>query len=354
MFVEYLDKGFSVKHLIILGNGFSIDLLRHIDKFEDYPLTNLLSYGDKLRWPASDCNAFISFRHTPNLWLLGVRSNNSAERNMQIVENIITCANAIQMKKREITPAAPVSVGDVYLNAYKELVSFLKFLFIQFDQEITISNDCLSGWHWADLLKKLDDDEDVTQVDIITFNYDLWMERVLEALNIDYKTTVIENAGGGKFSITKPHGSISFVHSKSRDVASFNINYSNEIEILEGVESDFTLEMDDLKKHSPITPLIPPAGDSSRYQLTWAGKLKAEAENKAKGIEDGDKVILCGLSYWHVDRKEIDEILLNLTSQCELAYINPSPPAALDAVLTSLFKNYEHYVSAERYAGGQK
>lgn len=343
-----------MKYLIILGNGFSIDLLRHIDKFDDYPLTNLLSYGDKLRWPANDCNAFISFRHTPNLWLLGVRSHNSAERNMQIVENIITCANAIQMKKRDITRKAPASVGDVYLNAYKELVSFLKFLFIQFDQEIKIENDDLLGWHWAELLKSLNENEKVSQVDIITFNYDLWMERVLELLNIDYKTTVIENSGGGKFSITKPHGSISFVHSKSLDVENFNINYSNEIEILEGGEDDFTLEMEDLKKHSPITPLIPPAGDSNRYQLTWAGKLKREAECKAKAIEDGDKVILCGLSYWHVDRQEIDEILLNLTSQCELAYINPNPPEALDAVLTSLFKNYEHYVSAERYAGGQR
>ena len=343
-----------MKYLIILGNGFSIDLLNHIGKFKDYPLSNLLSYGDKLRWPASDSNAFISFRHTPNLWLLGVRSNNPAEKNMQIVENIITCANAIQMKKQEEAPSVSGSVGDVYLNAYKELVSFLKFLFIQFDQEINVSIKNLSGWHWADLLKKLDEDNLVSQVDIITFNYDLWMERVLEALDINYKTTVIENGGRGKFSITKPHGSISFVHSKSRDVTSFNINYSNEIGILEGVESDFNLEMGDLKKHSPITPLIPPAGDSSRYQLTWAGKLKTEAEQRATFIEEGDKVILCGLSYWHVDRKEIDDILLKLNSQCELAYINPSPPEALDAVLTSLFKNYEHYVSAERYVGGQK
>ncbi|CUH46684.1 hypothetical protein RUA4292_00850 [Ruegeria atlantica] len=98
MFMEHFFKGFSMKYLIILGNGFSIDLLHHMGKFGDYPLTNLLSYGDKLRWPASDSNAFISFRHTPNLWLLGVRSNNPTEKNMQIVENIITCANAIQMK----------------------------------------------------------------------------------------------------------------------------------------------------------------------------------------------------------------------------------------------------------------
>ena len=343
-----------MKYLIILGNGFSIDLLHYIDKFKDYPLTNLLSYGDKLRWPASDSNAFISFRHTPNLWLLGVRSNNPAEKNMQIVENIITCANAIQMKKPIEAPAASGSVGDVHLNAYKELVSFLKFLFIQFDHEINVSKEELTDWHWANLLKELDDDDTVDQVDIITFNYDLWMERVLDALDISYHTTVIENGGSGKFSITKPHGSISFVHAKSMDVSSFNINYSSEIGILEGVESDFVLEMDNLKKHSPVTPLIPPAGDSSRYGLTWAGKLKAEAERRATCIAEGDKVIMCGLSYWHVDRREIDEILLKLNSQCELAYINPSPPEALDAVLTSLFRNYEHYVSAERYAGGKK
>lgn len=111
--------------------------------------------------------------------------------------------------------------------------------------------------------------------------------------------------------------------------------------------------MGGLRCHSPITPLIPPAGDSERFGLTWAGKLKAEAERKSASIDENDKVIICGLSYWHVDRKEIDEILLSLNSKCDLAYINPNPPEALDAVLTSLFSNYEHYVSAERYAGGQ-
>lgn len=342
-----------MKYLLVIGNGFSMDFLKHIGKLENYPLGNLLSFGDKLCWPSNGTNAFISFRNTPNLWLLGVRSNNSAEKNMQIVENIITCANAMNMKKPVERFGDPNNKGDVYINAYKELVSFLKFLFIHFDDELSVSIDDLEGWHWASILKNIDDDKDVSEVNIITFNYDLWMERILGVLGIDYKTTVIENGGAGKFSITKPHGSISFIHATSSDVSNFNINYNSEIGILEGKDSDFTWSMDDLRRHSPITPLIPPAGDSDRFDLTWAGKLKAEAESKAANINENDSVILCGLSYWHVDRKEIDEILLGLNRKCELAYINPNPPETLDAVLTSLFDNYEHYVSAERYAGGQ-
>lgn len=342
-----------MKYLIVLGNGFSMDFLNHLEKLEDYPLANLLSFGDKLCWPVNGMNAFISFRNTPNLWLLGVRSNNSVERNTQIVENIITCTNAMYMRKPTERFKSSNDKGDVYTNAYKELVSFLKFLFIHFDEELSFSAAEIENWHWAKILKNLEADENVEEVNIITFNYDLWMERILDVLNIKYKTTIITNGGQGKFSITKPHGSISFIHKTSKDISYFNINYKNEIGILEGEDNEFSWEMSDLRRHSPITPLIPPAGDSDRFELTWAGKLRAEAKSKSAGIEENDKVILCGLSYWHVDRKEIDEILLSLNSKCELAYINPNPPEALDAVLTSLFGNYEHYISTERYAGGQ-
>lgn len=340
-----------MKYLLVLGNGFSMDLLDHLGKLNEYPISNLLSYGDRLCWPANDKNAFISFRNTPHLWLLGVRPNNSSEKNSNIIENVITCANAIYMKRPQSNQGVLNKKGEVYRNAYKELVSFLKFLFIHFDNEVPIEKSDLESWHWTKILKSLDKDDDVTEVNIITFNYDLWIERCLDALGIKYKTSVIENGGSGKFRITKPHGSISFLHSSKTDVTNFNINYNNEVSILEGEVEDFTCQLNDLKYHSPITPLIPPAGDSTRFKLTWAGKLRAEANIVSEAIGPEDKVVLCGISYWHVDRNEIDEILLNIDSQCDVAYINPNPPEALDAVLTSLFEKYEHYTSAKRYAG---
>lgn len=182
-----------MKYLIVLGNGFSMDFLNHIGKLEDFPLANLLSFGDKLCWPANGANAFISFRNTPNLWLLGVRSNNSTEKNTNIIENIITCANAMYMKKSHDRYRSANNKGDLYINAYKELVSFLKFLFIHFDEDLSFSRGDLDDWHWARILRSLENDSNVDEVNIITFNYDLWMERVLEALGIGYRTTVIEN-----------------------------------------------------------------------------------------------------------------------------------------------------------------
>lgn len=342
-----------MKYLFVLGNGFSMDLFNHLGKSTDYPLGNLISYGDKLCWPSNGRSAFISFRNTPNFWLLGVRSSNSNEKNTKIIENIITCANAMYMKKGKDGLRSKNKKGEVYRNAYKELVSFLKFLFIQFDEEVVFERKDIENWHWARVFKAISENEEVEEVNIITFNYDLWVEKVLNAMGVDFRVTVIENDGGGKFSITKPHGSISFIHKASSDILEFNINYNNEISILEGGEDDFEYSMENLRRHSPIIPLIPPAGDSSRFALTWAGKLKAEANRIAEDINENDKVVLCGLSYWHVDRNEIDEILLGINSQCEISYINPNPPEALDAVLTSLFDNYEHYISSERFAGGQ-
>lgn len=342
-----------MKYLLVLGNGFSMDLLNHIGKLNDYPLNNLFSFGDKLCWPENGSNAFISFRNTPNLWLLGVRSNNPVGRNSQIVENIITCANAIYTKNPKDRFVDFNIKGDIYINAYKELVCFLKYLFVHFDQGVEITEEALFDWPWARMLKKLARDEEVEEVCIITFNYDLWMERVLDVLNIEYRTAVIENGGAGKFVIVKPHGSISFVHNKSSDISNFNINYNYEVEILEGEAHDFTWRMTDLFCHSPITPLIPPAGDSGRFNVTWAGKLREKAKQTSDSLEAGDRVVICGLSYWYVDRREIDEILLHLNNKCEIAYINPNPPEALDAVLTSLFCNYEHYLDVGRYAGGQ-
>ena len=142
------------------------------------------------------------------------------------------------------------------------------------------------------------------------------------------------------------------MHNTQKDVSNFNINLEHAIDILEGKSEDFSWEMTNLSRYTVVTPLIPPAGDSKRFAATWAGKLREKAKEISTDITENDKVILCGLSYWHVDRTEIDEILLHLNEKCELAYINPNPPETFDAVLTSLFSNYEHYIDITRYAGG--
>ena len=36
-----------------------------------------------------------------------------------------------------------------------------------------------------------------------------------------------------------------------------------------------------------------------------------------------DEMMMFGLSYWHVDRNELDEILLSLDNKMEVRFVNP-------------------------------
>ena len=60
---------------------------------------------------------------------------------------------------------------------------------------------------------------------------------------------------------------------------------------------------------------------------------------------------MCGISYWHVDRREIDEVLINLNPETEFIYINPVPPRDLNAVLISIFSNYVLQTSSDNIGG---
>lgn len=338
-----------MKYLFILGNGFSLDLVHHLNTFKNIPLNNLFEYGDKLDWPTDGNHAFVSFRNTPNLWILGARPSNPPEKNNQIIENILTCANSYYLKESNKRSFGQSDKRSIYINAYRELVVYLKYLFVYFDSKISFDCNDIGNWAWTKLLRSLNQQENVERINIITYNYDVWLERVLESLGIEYHISGMSSQNQEKFSITKPHGSISFIHKKPLDPAAFSINYDSDY--LEGDITDFEVRMADLNQNTPIIPIIPPAGDSDRFNLTWAGVLRKDAAKKAEALKTGDRVILCGLSYWHVDRREIDDLLLKISDTVELAFINPAPPETFDAVLTSLFTQYEHYTSIGNYIG---
>lgn len=86
---------------------------------------------------------------------------------------------------------------------------------------------------------------------------------------------------------------------------------------------------------------------------SWASYLRFKALENAKIIANDEKntVVICGISYWHVDRKEIDELLINLNPQGDLVFINPNPPRDLNAVLISIFKNYMLQTSSDTIGG---
>lgn len=357
--------------LLIIGNGFTIDFLNHYNEYLNnttdcsetkIDVINLFKYGAKIKNPSNNHPGFLSFKNCPALWTLGARPNQSADDSNALIEEIISCANMFfdfvtdaDMRKKRLSMLD--DNNSIYLKAYKELLSYLSCLFNEYntyisDDELIDFINQKNNWGWIEFFKKLKDKDDI-KVNIITYNYDIWMERILKNCGINYSISCLDKKVTN-WIICKPHGSISFIY--KRDMSdSFKINYQIQTD---GFHiSDLRIkDYDDITNNNFINSIIiPPSGDSDRLKsiAPWASKIKDSAIKLIKKFDEDEKllVVMCGLSYWHVDRREIDELLININQNAEFVLINPTPPRDLNAVLSSIFKNYILQVSADNLGG---
>ncbi len=350
---------------IILGNGFSIDFLQHYETIVDTRITdrvdvrNLFRLGDKISSPWNTKPSFLSYKTCPALWMLGARPGNTAEESTALIEEIITCANMFfdfvnepgQKEKR--LEMASQGNDRLYLRAYSELIVYLRHLFSCYDSAISDSDlhsfiEQEHSWGWLEFFKSISDKR-YNKITVITYNYDIWLERILKTLEVPFFISGFDAGTDGAVEIIKPHGSISFVPKDSID-STYSINYN--LDFGGSTLDQLALQYCELKKYDKGA-IIPPAGDSSRLETTapWSHMLKQKATEIAKQIGSKDDVVLCGVSYWHVDRREIDELLINLNQDVDFTFINPSPPRDLNAVLISIFKNYVHQSSSSHIGG---
>ena len=341
------------KLLLIIGNGFSIDFISQIDKADKIDVRNLFRLGHTVRFPDSNTPGFLSHRHCPNLWLLGARPTQSNNECMSIIEEIITCSNMLfdylhhsnlSTDKSRVKLLDPTR-QSVYIKAYSELIAYLRHLFISYNNQI--SDDDLeiflknTDWGWKHFFVNASSKYETIKV--ITYNYDIWLERILNILKIEYSVGGLDETNK-LVQIIKPHGSISFVP-KSGKKDMFGINYT----IDSGDTDIVTLSCtyNELEQYDKSF-LIPPAGDSSRQQTNiWSKRLRELAISAIKDLSEADDVFFCGMSYWHVDRKELDELLINLNQSVNITLINPSLPKELNAVLVTLFEKYTVFTSSE-------
>jgi hypothetical protein len=334
---------------IILGNGFSLDFLERIDKLSQVDVRNLFKHGANVPWLADKEPGFLSFKHCPNLWNLGARPNMNDTDAIALIEDVITCVNvftSVPKSARLRTTTHYHKPNYIYIFAYQELVAYLKHLFIYYDQKTQLLPEQLVEWPWAKFLKKVNQSERYNRVIIVTYNYDIWLERLLLYLKIPFQMDLFEEPNPDvKITILKPHGSISFAHTVEIDQAAFTIAQTREIQ--DANISDLRVRYDNLAGNYPINALIPSAGESARIKHSWAGQIRARATKLAQSLRPDDEALICGLSYWHVDRAELDEILTRCDPLINLKMINPNPSRALDAVITSIFDNYICYNSAD-------
>lgn len=352
------------KAFIILGNGFTIDFLNYFSIFDstvkdNIDVRNLFRFGDKISTPWDDKPGFLSFRNCPSLWTLGARSNSLPEESTALIEEIITCANMFfdfvnepeqKAKRLELTDS---NKERLYLKAYSELIVYLRHLFSCYDTIISDKKlaDFLSSgtsWGWVKFFNNIEAHK-YDKITFVTYNYDIWLERILKTLEIPFCVSGFDTQTNSKIEIIKPHGSISFVP-KGERITTYAISYHLDFE---GVPIEqLELKYDDLV-HYEKGAIIPPAGDSSRLETTapWSHYLRNEAKRAASEITDKDEIVLCGISYWHVDRREIDELLISLNQDSNFTFINPTPPRDLNAVLISIFEKYVQQSSSTEIGG---
>lgn len=352
------------KAFIILGNGFTIDFLQYYKKFDDtvskrIDVINLFHLGDKITPPWDNKPGFLSYKNCPSLWTLGARASSTAEESTALIEEIITCANMFfdfvndPKQKAKRLELATSENRSLYLKAYSELIVYLQHLFSCYNSVISenkLEEFLKSGseWGWLNFLKHIPDDK-YDKIVFVTYNYDIWLERILKILKLDFCLSGFGCPNGEKIEIVKPHGSISFVP-KNYTGTSYSVNYSLDYD---GIPiGQLELQYDGLDKYDKGA-IIPPAGDSSRLESSapWSHKLRRRATDLASEITQNDEIVLCGISYWHVDRREIDELLINLNQDANFTFINPAPPRDLNAVLTSIFSKYVQQSSSSEIGG---
>lgn len=330
---------------IVLGNGFSIDIVKKMNKEQQIDLNNLFRKGEYVMYPKTRQKGFLSHKNTPDLWTLGARTYMENEDAVQLITDVITCANVFNLSV-EKRPGETKDSTSIYVDAYSELSSYLRYLFIYYNSLIV-----------DDELKKIIDDielisyikkckEQKRRIYFITYNYDILLERLLMIAGIEFDIYGFTD-NKADIVIFKPHGSISFsFRIKVQEFSPYNIRGAISEAISQNA-SDFDVNYDLHDDYPIVNAIIPPAGDSTRFSFGWIKEIRKGVEDIISKSTSKDELILFGLSYWHVDRNEIDDILLSMDAQMEVKYVNPNPPTSLDAVLTSLFKKYIHYNSGE-------
>lgn len=149
-----------------------------------------------------------------------------------------------------------------------------------------------------------------------------------------------------KIQIYKPHGSISFQSNTKMEEDTYKINYAFDVPN-DGI-NQFRIKYEDMSTLGSLNALIPPAGDSNRMAgCKWAQTIRERIDEALTTIKAEDELILCGISYWHVDRTELDHYLCKVPMDISNVYvINPAPPRALNAVLTTYFNNVINYTDS--------
>lgn len=323
--------------LYVLGNGFTIDLIKKLTDSNllnknSIDLKNLFSKGND--FSLGTCDGYLSSNHCKCLSKLGVSTALKDDAAISFISNTVTSFNVYcnwRNNNKNHYIYHP-KIGNQYIQAYDELNMYLKRLFIYYNSLITDdmlnklikSNQISLLSHIKEALRKDD------SVKVITYNYDIFLERILSLSKIPFNLIGFNYDPDILVSVYKPHGSINFS-------CRCQLNKNSLYERL-NISMDKLYIDKQLKLENSFSALVAPFGDAYQNLTGWTTYLREEIK-KIIISPSSDKVIIFGHSYNDIDRPEIDQILVKIPESTKIAYINPYPSDTFKYVLYTIFES---------------
>ncbi|PEF04993.1 hypothetical protein COM97_18675 [Bacillus thuringiensis] len=282
------------KFALLVGNGFTLDCVTQFGLHSSFPLHNFNS---------RDIN-YNNFIH-----LLPDIQN---ELLNQEINDFNAIEDYIQRNKNDIHKEC-------------QLRRFLAMAYSHF--QITVESYNMNDWKWVRWLKQNKKGLSCA----ISFNYDMVLERSLKVASVHYSRIGTNEPTIG-IPILKPHGSIDF------DIDRSNINIPWESLWNTATSLNDAGYVSVVPKFEWLLPrveadIIPPSMHNYQKRLRWVKKMNSTYESKANEL---DALVIIGISYWDVDRQEIDFFLEKLPKTSTVYIMNPEPHPDLIKKLNSL------------------
>lgn len=310
--------------ILIVGNGLSISLR---SAFSD----NLSGWdtSSPLSWTVPNLSAgdgsLLTALPAFNQLLAHYRTEKPEQSDFEAFRDVMT---SIAMRTARHQGAD--SERDLHVRADVEMRHYLAIAFSYYQMAVWQLD--ISKWEWARVLSQVGP----RLRGLVSFNYDLVAEHALHVVGHPARPLGVGTIRPGKFGGFKPHGSISYDIDPELFRAFRPDRYPPATYMFRSSYPQKEVPHKSLLRVRHSATIVVP-GEANIYgDLPWS----LHGWRWLRAIADGtERCVLAGLSYWEVDRPEIDRTLDMLPRSCRITVVNPYPPASLLQSLADRFEN---------------
>lgn len=323
------------KTFMIFGNGINYSLKNYIG-------WNIHT-GEFLKWD------FVKYKIDENFPYLKreLDNVNNIEDDFKKIENILINAyKNIKIIQESSEVSQDKKKRFFHFNrVIQDVEHYIVMAFCNYQKSVEDIRNSLREWEWVKYFQKNRDSIKV----IVSLNYDLVIETILDDLNIKYYQVGVEENNGG-IAIFKPHGSINYIEQGIVVEGKSSLTYPLSNCIRRNDTNIKIIPDNDLLMPREEVDIVSPTQYSDIREFDWV-KYGYKYLEEIKG--DIDTVVISGVSYWECDREEINEMIANINPESTIININPDKTSQeiklLDKVLFNSVKhnNFKHICNLE-------